>query len=72
MNKIILEGRVSQDVTQRSVNGQNGAINVADFNLAVDNGRGQNKKTDFFRIEAWRGLADVATKYLRNGARVIV
>ena len=36
------------------------------------NRRGQDKQTDFFRINAWRGLADTCAKFLAKGRKVAV
>ena len=68
MNKITLIGNLTSDPEKRATN--NGT-SVTSFTIAV-NRRGQDKQTDFFRINAWRGLADTCSKYLLKGRKVAV
>ena len=72
MNKITLIGNLTHDPEVRST--PNG-ITVASFTIAVDrrfkeaNGE---KKTDFFRINAWKTLGDHCARYLAIGRKVAV
>ena len=68
MNKITLIGNLTSDPEKRATN--NGT-SVTSFTIAV-NRRGQDKQTDFFRINAWRGLAETCAKYLARGRKVAV
>lgn len=68
MNKIVLIGNLTNEPEKRST--PNG-ITVTTFTIAV-NRRGQDKQTDFFRINAWRGLADTCAKFLAKGRKVAV
>lgn len=68
MNKITLIGNLTSDPEKRATN--NGT-SVTSFTIAV-NRRGQDKQTDFFRINAWRGLADTCAKFLAKGRKVAV
>ena len=68
MNKIVLIGNVTNQPEKRAT--PNG-VSVTSFTIAV-NRRGQDKQTDFFRINAWRGLADTCAKYLSKGRKVAV
>ena len=68
MNKITLIGNLTNEPEKRATN--NGT-SVTSFTIAV-NRRGQDKQTDFFRINAWRGLADTCAKYLAKGRKVAV
>ena len=72
MNKITLIGNLTHDVEVRST--PNG-ITVASFTIAVDrrfkDANGE-KKTDFFRINAWRQLGDTCAKFLSKGRKVAV
>lgn len=67
MNKITLIGNLTNEPEKRST--PNG-ITVTSFNIAV-NRRGK-EQTDFFRISAWRGLADTCAKFLAKGRKVAV
>ena len=68
MNKITLIGNLTNEPEKRAT--PNGT-SVTSFTIAV-NRRGQDKQTDFFRINAWRGLADTCAKYLAKGRKVAV
>lgn len=68
MNKITLIGNLTNEPEKRST--PNGT-SVTSFTIAV-NRRGQDKQTDFFRINAWRGLADTCAKFLAKGRKVAV
>ena len=68
MNKITLIGNLTNEPEKRATH--NGT-SVTSFTIAV-NRRGQDKQTDFFRINAWRGLADTCAKFLSKGRKVAV
>ena len=70
MNKIMVIGRVSQDVEVKDFNGRN----CANFNVAAQN-KNKDKQTNeygtnFYRVSAWGQAADVASRYLKKGHRV--
>ena len=73
MNKIMVIGRVSTDITVKDVNGRN----VANFNVAAqskkkvgeENGRAVYG-TNFYHVDAWGPSADAASRYLKKGHRV--
>lgn len=69
MNKVILLGNLTQDPEVRYT--QSG-IAVASFRIAVNTGYGDNKRTDFIPIVAWRKLAEVCGNNLTKGSRVLV
>ena len=72
MNKQIVIGNVCNDPETRSTPS---GVTVCSFNVAVDrrfkdaNG---NKVTDFFRVQAWRQLGEVCSKYVKKGMKVAV
>ena len=76
MNKTFIIGNLTRDPELRTVNGQDGPVNVCDFTVAVNrkNGRNANgqQEADFFKVTAWRGLADVCAQYLAKGRKVSV
>lgn len=45
---------------------------VCNFTVAANNGFGENKQTQYFRVTAWRGLAESCAKYLKRGRGVYV
>lgn len=72
MNKITLIGNLTHDPEIRST--QSG-VSVCSFTIAVNRKfaqQGGEKITDFFRIIAWRGLADTCASYLAKGRKVAV
>lgn len=79
MNKLTIIGNLTRDPELRSVNTVNGPVSVCDFTVAVNNRRrGQNNgqqqqdEAIFFRCTAWRGLAEVVSKYATKGTKVCV
>ena len=75
INKVILIGNLGKDPDVRRL--ENGAV-VASFPLATseiytDKQSGEKKEnTDWHDIVLWRGLAEVADKYLRKGTKIYV
>ena len=71
MNKIILIGNLTNDPEQRATPS---GVSVCSFTIAVNRRFPSDgeKQTDFFRIQAWRGLADICNKYLTKGKKVAV
>lgn len=72
VNKVILIGNLGKDPDVRSL--ENGT-KVATFSLATNEvykDKDGNKKeiTDWHNIVVWRGLADLAEKYLRKGNQI--
>lgn len=68
MNKITIIGNLTRDPESRVTS--NG-VNVTSFSVAV-NRRGKAEGTDYFRVTCWRGLADIASRYLSKGSKVCV
>ena len=66
-NKIIIIGNATNTPELRKTG--NGTA-VTGFTVAVN--RRFEKTTDFFKVNAWRGLAEVAEKYVRKGARLYI
>ena len=74
VNKVILIGNLGKDPEVRHL--ENGAT-VANFPLATTesykNKEGQKvENTEWHNIVLWRGLADIAEKYLRKGQTVYI
>lgn len=72
LNAISTYGRVSTDVTTNEVGGQR----VANFNVASTNSRKDKNTgeygTNFYRVAAWGNAADIASRFLKKGHRVVV
>ncbi|MDY0343091.1 MAG: single-stranded DNA-binding protein [Lentimicrobium sp.] len=74
VNKVILVGNLGKD--PEIVNFDTG-VKKASFSLATNdsykNREGQEvDRTEWHNIVMWRGLADVAEKYLRKGSQVYI
>lgn len=74
VNKVILIGNLGADPEVRSLES---GVKVATLNLATSesykdkNGERQTN-TEWHRIVLWRGLADVASNYLKKGSQVYI
>ncbi len=74
LNKVILVGNLGKDPEVRSI--PNGA-KVANFSIATTerytDKQGQKvDKTEWHRIVMWRGLAEVAERYLKKGSMICI
>jgi single-strand DNA-binding protein len=74
INKVILVGNLGKDPDVRHLEG---GVSVANFTLAInefyrDKQGARVERTEWHNISAWRGLAEVAEKYLRKGQQVYV
>jgi single-strand DNA-binding protein len=71
MNRLTIIGNLVRDPELRTVGS---GINVCTFTVAVNRRKkaeGQ-PEADFFRVSAWRGLAETCSKYLAKGRKVAV
>ena len=74
VNKVILVGHLGKDPEVRHLEGGN---SVANFTLATndyykDKQGTRVERTEWHNIAAWRGLAELAEKYLKKGSQVCV
>ena len=69
INKVILMGRLTKDPELRRTGNQ---TPVCPFSIAVDNGYGENKHTDFINCVAWNKTAEFVSKYFTTGKMIIV
>ena len=72
LNKVQIIGNLGRDPELRFT--QDGTP-VANFTVAVSEswrsqGGEQRERTEWFRVVAWRGLAEIANQYLRRGRKV--
>jgi len=72
MNKQIVIGNVCNDPETRATPS---GVTVCSFTVAADrrfrDSKGE-KVTDFFRIQAWRGLGETCAKYVKKSMKVAV
>jgi single-strand DNA-binding protein len=74
INKVILVGRVGKDPEVRHLDNN---VSVARFSLATNesykNKNGEKiTNTEWHNIIVWRGLADIASKYIKKGTMLYV
>ena len=74
VNKVILVGRLGQDVELKKT--PNGSF-VANFSLATtekwtDNNGVKREPTEWHRIIAWKKLAEICGAYLKKGMQVYI
>ena len=72
INKVILVGNLGKDPEVRHLEG---GVSVAKFTLATsesykDKSGNKVEQTEWHNIVVWRGLADVAEKYLKKGSTI--
>lgn len=69
INKAILMGRLTRDPELRHTNS---GVAVCSFSIAIDNGYGENRTTDFINCVAWNRTAEFVEKYFSKGRMIIV
>ncbi|UOQ54576.1 single-stranded DNA-binding protein [Hymenobacter cellulosivorans] len=74
INKVILVGNLGKDPEVRHLEG---GSSVAHFTLATndyykDKTGNRVERTEWHNITAWRGLAEMAEKYLKKGQQIYV
>lgn len=69
INKAILMGRLTRDPELRHTNS---GTAVCSFSIAIDNGYGENRRTDFINCVAWSKTAEFVTNYFGKGKMIIV
>jgi single-strand DNA-binding protein len=67
INKVILTGRLTRDPEMRHTNN---STPVCNFSIAVDNGYGENKTTDFINCVAWNKTAEFVEKHFTKGRMI--
>ena len=70
MNHLFIIGNCTADPQRRLTPD---GVSVTTFTVAVNQRtNAQAKDADFFRVTAWRGLADICAQYLAKGRKVAV
>ena len=72
MNKVFLIGNLTRDP---ELSETNSGVSLCRFSIAVNRNYGSadgERKTDFFNIVAWRGLAETVSRYAKKGNKVAV
>ena len=69
INKAILMGRLTRDPELRHTGA---GTPVCSFSIAIDNGYGENRQTDFINCVAWNKTAEFVCNYFGKGKMIIV
>lgn len=72
LNKVILMGRLTSDPELKTTTS---GISVAQVTIACERSyakKGEEKKTDFINVVAWRNNAEFLCKYFKKGSLVLV
>lgn len=67
INSVVLMGRLTRNPELKQTD--KGTL-VCSFSVAVDNGYGENKKTDFINCVAWNKTAEFVSKYFTKGQMI--
>ena len=69
INKAILMGRLTRDPELRHTGA---GTPVCSFSIAIANGYGENRQTDFINCVAWNKTAEFVCNYFGKGKMIIV
>ena len=69
MNKLIIIGNLTKDPETRVI--QSGKT-VCSFDVAVNDRRGGQDNTTYFRVSAWEKIGESCQRYLSRGKKVMV
>lgn len=72
VNKVILVGNLGKDPEIRHLEGgvSNAKFPIATTEVYKDKTGNRQEQTEWHNIVVWRGLADIAEKYLRKGMTI--
>lgn len=69
MNKVILIGNITRDLELRKTNSNK---SVLEFNIAINEGYGTNKRTEYVNCTAWENKAEVIYQYFKKGSKIFI
>ena len=69
MNKVILCGNITNDLELRQTTS---GKSVLGFTVALNEGYGDKKTTEFVDCTAWENTAEVVVKYCHKGSKLLV
>lgn len=67
--QLTLAGNVGREVELRYLND---GTPIASFSVATSTGYGDKKRTTWFKVTAWRQLAETCNQYVYKGMQVLV
>ena len=69
MNQLIIVGNLTRDPEMRYT--PSGKA-VTEFSVAVNEGSGERRTTEYFECTAWEKLAELVAEHMRRGRKVLV
>lgn len=72
MNKVIMMGRIVNDLELKTTPQ---GTSVCSFRIAVDRNfqkKGEERKSDFFNVVAWRNTAEFITRWFAKGRMILI
>ncbi len=69
MNKAILTGNLTKDPELRKTQSNKSVVN---FTLAINDGYGDKKTTEYIDVVAWESLAETIANYCSKGKKLMV
>lgn len=69
LNRVMLIGNVGSEPEMRFTSSGNA---VANFSVAVNDKVGEDEHTEWFKVVAWKKLAETCNQYLSKGRQVYV
>uniref|UniRef100_A0A6M3LJL5 Putative single-stranded DNA-binding protein n=1 Tax=viral metagenome TaxID=1070528 RepID=A0A6M3LJL5_9ZZZZ len=69
LNRVMLIGNVGSEPEMRFTSSGNA---VANFSVAVNDKVGEDEHTEWFKVVAWKKLAEICNQYLSKGRQVYV
>ena len=69
MNKAILIGNITRDLELRMTASNK---SVVEFSVAINNGYGDKKTTDYVNVVAWEKTAETLVNFCGKGSKVMV
>jgi single-strand DNA-binding protein len=74
INRVILIGNLGQDPTAHRTANDTLAVtlNIATSESWKDDQGRKQERTEWHRVVLWRGLGEIAAKYLKKGSRVYI
>lgn len=67
MNKVILIGNITKELELRKTQTNK---SVVEFSIAINEGYGDNKTTEYVNITCWEKLAERIVQYCRKGHKI--
>lgn len=69
MNKVILVGNITKELELRKTQSNK---SVLEFRIAINEGYGDHKRTEYVSCVAWEGRADTINQYFNKGSKILV